>query len=210
MNGKENPIINSLDKNLDENKEVFDAIALSEEDNEDIDPVEEHKKKIEKYSDGYNAIAEAERPRDTDSEDIDPTKALLKESEQAQEEAYCPYSEFPVGCAIRGDNGEIYTGCNIENMNYTNTLHAEQVALGKAVSDGVENFEAVAITVSDKSDTPPCGLCRESLVEHTDLDTLVLVNLDDDDYARYTLGELLPDDMRQQNNLDEEGESREE
>lgn len=151
-------------------------------------------------------IAEAERPRDTDSNEdsVDPIESLLKESEEAQEKAYCPYSEFPVGCAILGDNGEIYTGCNIENMNFTNTLHAEQVALAKAVSDGVENFEAVAITVSDKSDTPPCGLCRESLVEHTDLDTPVMVNLEEEDYTEYTLGELLPDDMRQQNNLDEE------
>lgn len=138
------------------------------------------------------------------SEDLDPIEKLLEKSEEAQEEAYCPYSEFPVGCAILVDNGEFYTGCNVENMNYTNTLHAEQVALAKAVSDGVENFEAIAITVSDKSDTPPCGLCRESLVEHTDLDTPVIVNLEED-YTEYTLGELLPDNMRKQNNLGEEG-----
>lgn len=183
---------------------------MNDDNEKDIDPVERHKEKIEEHSDVFDVIAEAERPRDTDSnssnteDSVDPIESLLKESEEAQEEAYCPYSEFPVGCAIRGENGEIYTGCNIENMNFTNTLHAEQVALAKAVSDGVENFEAIAITVSDKSDTPPCGLCRESLVEHTDLDTPVIVNLDDD-YTEYTLGGLLPSDMRQQNNLDEEG-----
>lgn len=86
-------------------------------------------------------------------------------------------------------------------MNFTNTIHAEQTALVKAISDGVDSIEAVAITVSDMSDTPPCGLCRESLAEHCDLDTPVVVNLGDGEYSEYMLGELIPDDMRQQNEL---------
>lgn len=128
---------------------------------------------------------------------------LINESLDAQGNAYSPYSDFPVGCAVLTTDGSIYKGCNVENMTFTNTIHAEQTAMVKAISNGASSFEAVAITVSDKSDTPPCGICRETLAEHCSLDTDIIVNLGDGDYSEYILGELIPDDMRQQNNLDE-------
>ena len=72
--------------------------------------------------------------------------ALLSEARDALDDSYAPYSEYQVGAALRTDDGAVYTGCNIENANYSNSLHAEEVALGKAVSDGHRSFERLAVT----------------------------------------------------------------
>ena len=78
--------------------------------------------------------------------------------------AYAPYSGYCVGAALLGKNGKVYTGCNVENAAYGNTLCAERTALCKAVSEGAREFTAIAI--ASRGSAPfPCGACRQSLYE---------------------------------------------
>ena len=69
-------------------------------------------------------------------------QALIREAFAAQKFAYVPYSHFHVGAALRGKNGQVFRGCNIENASYTPTNCAERTALFKAVSEGVREFDA--------------------------------------------------------------------
>lgn len=123
---------------------------------------------------------------------IDADEELLAEAREAFERAYVPYSEYPVGAALVAGDGTVYTGCNIENANYSNSLHAEEVALGKAVSDGVREFERLAVASAAEDGVTPCGMCRQSLAEFCPADFPVICGTADG-FERYTLGELLPD-----------------
>lgn len=95
-------------------------------------------------------------------------KELIQESVKAREYAYCPYSKFKVGAAVRVASGTIYSGCNIENSAYPVSLCAERTALAKAISEGQTKISAVAVTAkleaSDKF-TFPCGSCRQFIAE---------------------------------------------
>ena len=89
---------------------------------------------------------------------------LLQKAIDMLEFSYAPYSGYPVGAALLGTDGKVYTGCNVENAAYGNTLCAERTALCKAVSEGARNFTAIAI--ASRGSAPfPCGACRQSLYE---------------------------------------------
>jgi len=90
---------------------------------------------------------------------------LLREAEQGMARAYAPYSNFPVGAALRGRSGKVYTGCNIENGSFGATVCAERVAIFKAVSEGETAFEAIAIVAAKDPRVLPCGICRQVLWE---------------------------------------------
>lgn len=111
---------------------------------------------------------------------------------EARTDSYAPYSDYPVGAAIETADGEIYTGANVENANFSNSLHAEEIALGKAVTDGHRDFERIAVSSAAQDGVTPCGMCRQSLSEFADEDLAVVCDAGDD-ANRYTLGELLPD-----------------
>lgn len=117
---------------------------------------------------------------------------LLAVAREALEDAYVPYSEYPVGAAIETTSGEVFAGTNIEFANYTNTLHAEEVALSKAVTAGHRDFERVVVTSAARDAVTPCGMCRQTLAEFCSEDTPVLCDTGDG-FNRYTLGELIPD-----------------
>lgn len=80
-------------------------------------------------------------------------------------QAYAPYSKFPVGAALLSVDGRVFTGCNVENASFGLTMCAERVAIGKAISEGVRDFVAVAIVAEKLQPCPPCGACRQVLVE---------------------------------------------
>ena len=108
--------------------------------------------------------------------------------------SYTPYSNFKVGAALLTKNGDIYTGCNIENAAYTPTNCAERTAFFKAVSEGVRDFQAICI-VGGKDGVlteyaAPCGVCRQVMMEFCNPKTFQIILAIDKDI--YTLEELLP------------------
>ena len=116
---------------------------------------------------------------------------LLQAAREALTDAYAPYSEYRVGAAIETADGTVYTGCNIENANYSNSLHAEEVAISAALKRGHRSFERLAVSSSERDGVTPCGMCRQTLAEFCD-ESFPIVCDDDDDTVEYTLGELLP------------------
>ncbi|PSQ32283.1 cytidine deaminase [Halobacteriales archaeon QS_9_67_15] len=117
---------------------------------------------------------------------------LLEEARAAVDAAYAPYSEYGVGAALRTADGTVYTGCNIENANFSNSLHAEEVALGTAVRDGHREFDRVAVSSAERDGVTPCGMCRQSLAEFCD-ESFAVVCEGEDGPVEYELGELLPE-----------------
>lgn len=111
--------------------------------------------------------------------------------------SYAPYSGFKVGAALLTKNGEIYTGCNIENAAYTSTNCAERSAFFKAVSEGVREFQTICI-VGGKDGVlteyaAPCGVCRQVMMEFCDPETFrIILAVDQENYDIFTLKELLP------------------
>lgn len=121
---------------------------------------------------------------------------LVKEALEARKNSYSPYSGFAVGAALLAKNGDVYRGCNIENGAYGPTICAERTAIFKAVSEGVKDFEAIAIVGGPKDSEPdkfcpPCGVCRQVMSEFCKLDMPVYL-YDGTEVKTYTLGELLP------------------
>jgi cytidine deaminase len=116
---------------------------------------------------------------------------LMQAARDAIDASYAPYSEYRVGAAIETTDGTVYTGCNIENANYSNSLHAEELAIGAAVRDGHREFSRLAVSSAARDGVTPCGMCRQTLAEFCD-DSLPVVT-DCDDETEYTLGELLPE-----------------
>jgi cytidine deaminase len=91
--------------------------------------------------------------------------ALVEESRDARSRAYAPYSNFSVGAALVTDDGRHFTGANVENASYGLSICAERVAAATAVAAGARGIEAVAVTSSSPTPTPPCGACRQFLYE---------------------------------------------
>ena len=111
--------------------------------------------------------------------------------------SYTPYSNFKVGAALLARNGEIFTGCNIENASYTPTNCAERTAFFKAVSEGVREFRAICIVGGKDGKlteyTAPCGVCRQVMMEFCDPKTFqIILAVDKERYEIYTLEELMP------------------
>ncbi len=111
--------------------------------------------------------------------------------------SYSPYSHFRVGAALLAKNGQIYTGCNIENAGYTPSNCAERTAFFKAVSEGVKEFRAIAVVGGPHGElkqlTAPCGVCRQVMMEFCDPKTFqIIMATDKENYQVMSLEELLP------------------
>ena len=122
-------------------------------------------------------------------------RQLLEAAKKAMTMAYAPYSEFQVGAAVLGEDGKIYTGCNIENASYGATNCAERTAVFKGVSEGVRRFEKIAIVSSSGDLTFPCGICRQVLAEFMPQGKIILEGKAGD-IKEYTVKELLPEAFR--------------
>ena len=88
-------------------------------------------------------------------------RELLNLAKEAAQFAYVPYSHFPVGAALECEDGTIFTGCNVENAAYGDTICAERTAVVKAVSEGYTKFKRIAIWGEGKGYCMPCGSCRQ-------------------------------------------------
>ncbi|WP_144902956.1 cytidine deaminase [Halobellus captivus] len=120
------------------------------------------------------------------------TDELVERAREALEDAYVPYSEYRVGAALRTADGSEYVGCNIENANYSNSLHAEEVAIAAAVQDGHREFERIAVSSGARDGVTPCGMCRQTLAEFAGADLEIVCDEGGEETTAYTLGELLP------------------
>lgn len=125
-------------------------------------------------------------------------KSLIRRALDMRLFSYTPYSRFNVGAALLTKNGEVYTGCNIENASYTPTNCAERTAFFKAVSEGVKEFKAIAIVGGEDGATeldycPPCGVCRQVMSEFCDDEFIIILAKSEDEYKIYTLPEILPE-----------------
>lgn len=127
---------------------------------------------------------------------VDFREKLLEKAAEAAKNAYCPYSHYHVGAALLAYDGEIFTGCNVENSSFGATVCAERTAFVKGISEGCRNFTAIAIAAySDRlsEDFPfPCGLCRQTMTEFCDESFAVIVTNPKGVTKEYTLGELMP------------------
>lgn len=106
-------------------------------------------------------------------------KELFSFAVKASEKSYSPYSNFKVGAVLLTEDGQIFTGCNIENASYSLTICAERTAVFKAVSSGFKNFKAIAIAGSSGDDFSepcvPCGACLQVLSEFCDDDFMIII-----------------------------------
>src|SRR5262245_64461213 len=117
--------------------------------------------------------------------------SLLDAARAARLNAHAPFSSFKVGAALETQNGQVITGCNVENATYGLTVCAERVAMFKALSEGHRRFTRVAVVADTEAPTPPCGACRQILWEFGgDLEVL-LANLKEPKGV-HRLKDLLP------------------
>lgn len=118
---------------------------------------------------------------------------LVKAARNAAKAAYCPYSNYPVGAALRLRDGRIVTGCNIENASYGLCNCAERTAIFKAVSEGGRAFTALAVCGGKERPAYPCGACRQVIAEFCPSDMPVYIApLEGGDITATTVAELLP------------------
>lgn len=92
-------------------------------------------------------------------------RELMLEAEKARSRAYAPYSKFRVGAALLTASGRVIRGCNVENASFGLSICAERNAVWKAVSEGENEFVAVAVTARAGRGASPCGACRQVLHE---------------------------------------------
>lgn len=141
-------------------------------------------------------------------------RQLIQEAVRARENAYCPYSGFAVGAALLAENGEIFTGCNIENGAFTPTCCAERVAFFKAVSRGVRKFKRIVVVGGKKDSslqkTVPCGVCLQVMAEFCNPENFeVVLAWSGEDYEIKFLKELLPCGFQLTDEIPEDGDRNE-
>jgi cytidine deaminase len=107
------------------------------------------------------------------------------------ERAYAPYSNFRVGAALLGTDGSVVEGCNVENASFPAGICAERAAVAAAVTRGMRSFTALAIATEAELPTPPCGICRQVLMEFAP-DLTVLSVTRGGATAQWNLSDLLP------------------
>lgn len=116
---------------------------------------------------------------------------LARLAMEARKRAHAPFSKFKVGAALRTKTGEVILGCNVESSSYGLTMCAERVAVFKAVSEGIKEFDAVAVVADSMRPTAPCGACRQILWEACGDIWVHLVDLRGKTVTR-RMSELLP------------------
>jgi cytidine deaminase len=120
---------------------------------------------------------------------------LISRAERAREKAYAPYSDFPVGAALEASDGEVFTGCNVENASYGLTVCAERAALFAAVAAGRREFTRLALSMRpgvEARAVVPCGACRQVLAEFAPDLVLLLPRGEGRGWESLPLASLLP------------------
>lgn len=110
----------------------------------------------------------------------------------ASKQAYVPYSNFPIGAALKTADGTIYTGCNVENASFGLTNCGERTAIFKAVSEGHRDLVELAVYGQTEEPVSPCGACRQVMVEFFKSDSKITLVAKNGQTVEMTVGELLP------------------
>lgn len=116
---------------------------------------------------------------------------LIDKASKARLYAYAPYSNFRVGAALLCTNGQVYTGCNIENASFSAAICAERVALATAISNGEQDFAKIAI-VAEGAACPPCGVCAQVLSEFVDPERFSVIWQDAGGIKEVKFADILP------------------
>ena len=124
--------------------------------------------------------------------------ALLDLAKQVRSRAYAPFSRYRVGAAILDSDGNVHSGCNVENAAYPEGICAETNAIGSMVAAGGKKIARIVIVGGRDGLDPctPCGGCRQRIREFADDDTIVAVVGVGGGLERFTIGELLPESFR--------------
>ncbi len=119
-------------------------------------------------------------------------ETMLETAKTARNNAYAPYSNFKVGAAILADNGEIYSGCNVENAAYPLGQCAEASAISAMIAGGGKKIDKILIVKQASGKIAPCGGCRQKISEFATDNTEILVQNKNGKITSYNLQELLP------------------
>ncbi len=125
-------------------------------------------------------------------------QALIDAAKSVRFNSHSPYSGYRVGAAVLDNNGDLHSGCNVENAAFPEGTCAEKNAIGSMISAGGRKITAIAI-VGGKDDVEactPCGGCRQSILEFADEDTRIILIGDRNTIERYSIEELLPASFR--------------
>lgn len=125
-----------------------------------------------------------------------PPAALLEAAVSVRRNAYAPYSGFLVGAALRGDDGRVYAGANVENASYGLSRCAEQSAIQAMASGGARRLLEVVVVTDADPPAPPCGACRQVLLEFADDAPVWLCSPDGSRVTRTSVAALLPGAFR--------------
>ncbi|MTV50151.1 cytidine deaminase [Heliobacillus mobilis] len=116
---------------------------------------------------------------------------LIAQARKARDKAYAPYSRFRVGAALLGEDGKIYSGCNVENSSFGLTNCAERTAIFKAVSEGCQQFRLLVLTSDAKEPVTPCGACRQVMAEFAPQMNVIMID-NEDRRQVLSVNQLLP------------------
>lgn len=116
---------------------------------------------------------------------------LMIKAKEAMNHSYSPYSGFSVGAAVISDTGEVFTGCNVENISYGATVCAERTAIFSCVAAGFKHVQKIAVTSASLTQTFPCGLCLQVMQEFMDENSIIILS-DSDAVYEYKLSDFLP------------------
>ncbi|MDB5640926.1 MAG: cytidine deaminase [Hyphomicrobiales bacterium] len=118
---------------------------------------------------------------------------LFAAAAQVRARAHAPYSRFAVGAAIRGSDGGLYVGCNVENAAYPSGTCAEQNAIGAMIAGGERRIVEIAVLGDAGAPVTPCGACRQRIREFADAATRIHAGAVSGERRSYGMAELLPD-----------------
>ncbi len=128
---------------------------------------------------------------------------LITRARNAQKNAYAPFSQFKVGAALLTKNGQIYSGCNVENSTYGATNCAERTAVFTAVCNGARSFQKIVVVTDSEDPVMPCGICRNVLYEFSPNMEIIAVGASGKT-ERLQLSALFPKGFRLENKHEKE------
>jgi cytidine deaminase len=121
------------------------------------------------------------------------TAELLAAATAAQANAHCPYSNYPVGAAVRTASGKIFAGCNVENAAYPNGTCAEAGAISAMVAAGERSIVEIVTVTGGAQPGTPCGGCRQRIREFAAPETIIRASTNDGISIVFAMADLLPE-----------------